>query len=84
MFDIDYYFRLFVYLYVYKGIVMALTARISGESDDILKELVNKTGKSKIEIIDEALKSYRFHERMGYLIRNMKGLDPTKKLGIKN
>lgn len=46
---------------------MALTARISGESDHILQELVVKTGKSKIEIIDEALKSFRFHERMRLL-----------------
>jgi Ribbon-helix-helix protein, copG family len=46
---------------------MTLTARISGESDHILQELVAKTGKSKIEIIDEALKSYRFHEGMKLL-----------------
>lgn len=46
---------------------MALTIRISDEIDHILKELTVKTGKSKIEIIDEALKSYRFHERMRLL-----------------
>jgi predicted transcriptional regulator len=43
---------------------MALTVRISSASDAIIHELVNKTGKSKIEIIEEALESYRFRERM--------------------
>lgn len=51
---------------------MARTARISPISDIIIDELANQTGKSKIEIIEEALKSYRFRERMrlfneGYL-----------------
>lgn len=43
---------------------MALTARISSTSDEIIHELVNKTGKSKIVIIEEALEVYRFQERM--------------------
>ena len=43
---------------------MALTVRISPASDLIIQELVNKTGKSKLEIIEEALESYRFHEKM--------------------
>lgn len=43
---------------------MALTARISPASDAIIHELANKTGKSKIVIIEEALESYRFRERM--------------------
>jgi len=43
---------------------MALTARISSTSDEIIHELVNKTGKSKIIIIEEALEAYRFRERM--------------------
>ena len=43
---------------------MAHTARISPESDAIINELVTKTGKSKIAIIEEALESYRFRERM--------------------
>lgn len=43
---------------------MAHTARISPESDAIIEELVTKTGKSKIVIIEEALESYRFQERM--------------------
>lgn len=46
---------------------MAATARISVMSDLIIQELANTTGKSKIEIIEEALKSYRFHERMKLL-----------------
>jgi hypothetical protein len=43
---------------------MAHTARISPTSDEIIEELVAKTGKSKIVIIEEALESYRFRERM--------------------
>lgn len=43
---------------------MALTARISPTSDAIIHELASATGKSKILIIEEALESYRFHERM--------------------
>lgn len=43
---------------------MAHTARISPASDAIIDELVTKTGKSKIVIIEEALESYRFRERM--------------------
>ena len=39
------------------------TARISPASDAIIHELVVKTGKSKIVIIEEALESYRFRER---------------------
>lgn len=46
---------------------MALTARISVDTDRILRELVQFTGKSKVEIIEDALKSYRFHERMRLL-----------------
>jgi hypothetical protein len=43
---------------------MALTARISPESDAIIHEMITKTGKTKIEIIQEALGYYRFKERM--------------------
>ncbi len=43
---------------------MALTARISRTSDGIIEELVKKTGKSKIVIIEEALEAYRHKERM--------------------
>ena len=43
---------------------MGLSARITPESDAIIHELVAKTGKRKIIIIQEALEQYRFHERM--------------------
>jgi hypothetical protein len=47
-----------------QGEVMALTARISPESDAIINEIMAKTGKSKIEIIQKALEYYRLKERM--------------------
>lgn len=43
---------------------MVLTVRISQTSDAIIHELANKTGKPKILIIEEALESYRYRERM--------------------
>ena len=46
---------------------MSTTVRISNNSDVIIQDLVRKTGKSKVEIIDEALESFRFHERMRIL-----------------
>lgn len=46
---------------------MALTARISRNSDNIIQEMVARTGKTKVEIIDEALEAYRFQERMKLL-----------------
>lgn len=58
---------------------MALTARISPISDHIIEELVNTTGKSKIIIIEEALKSYRFHERMKLLDEAYIKLQSNKK-----
>lgn len=58
---------------------MALTARISSASDHIIEELVNTTGKSKIDIIEEALKSYRFHERMRLLTEEYKSLQEDPK-----
>lgn len=42
-------------------------ARISPASDAIIDEIAAKTGKSKIEIIDEALEAYSFQERMRVL-----------------
>lgn len=58
---------------------MALTARISPASDHIIEELVSTTGKSKVEIIEEALKSYRFHERMRLLNEEYENLRSDKK-----
>ena len=43
---------------------MVSATEISRVSEAIIKELVANTGKSEIEIIEEALESYRFHERM--------------------
>jgi len=43
---------------------MAQTARISSRSDSIIQEVGLLTGKSKIEIIESALETYRHHERM--------------------
>ncbi len=58
---------------------MALTARISPVSDHIIEELVSTTGKSKVDIIEEALKSYRFHERMRLLNEEYERLQKDKK-----
>lgn len=57
---------------------MALTSRISANSDAIIQELVLKTGKTKVEIIDEALESYRFHERMRILSEQYERLQSEK------
>ena len=58
---------------------MALTARISQNSDAIIQEIVSKTGKTKIEIIDEALESYRYHERMRVLNEQYESLRSDEK-----
>lgn len=44
-----------------------------------VQELVSKTGKTKIAIIDEALESYRFQERMRILNEQYKHLRTDKK-----
>ena len=43
---------------------MAETARISPRSDKIIQEMAVLTGKPKIEIIEQALETYRRQERM--------------------
>lgn len=58
---------------------MARTARISPMSDAIIHELANKTGKSKIVIIEEALESYRFRERMRLFNESYENLQADKK-----
>ncbi len=58
---------------------MALTARISSVSDYIIEELVSTTRKSKIDIIEEALKFYRFHERMRLLSQEYENLRTDEK-----
>jgi len=58
---------------------MALTSRISPATDHIIEELVQATGKSKVDIIEEALKFYRFHERMRLLNEEYERLRSDKK-----
>lgn len=43
---------------------MGSSARLSSESDAIINEMMAKTGKTKITIIQEALEYYRFKEKM--------------------
>jgi len=43
---------------------MAQTSRITPVTDHIIHEMALLTGKSKIEIIEEAVKKYRHSERM--------------------
>lgn len=58
---------------------MASTARISSTSEHIIEELMTTTGKSKVDIIEEALKSYHFHERMKILHEDYERLRSDKK-----
>lgn len=58
---------------------MALTARISSISEAIIDELASKTGKPKIVIIEEALESYRFLERMRLFNESYAKLKADKK-----
>lgn len=62
---------------------MALTARISSTSDVIIDELVKKTGKSKIVIIEEALEAYRHRERMRLFNESYEKLKEDKKAWAK-
>ncbi len=57
---------------------MSSTVRISSHSDEVINELVKETGKSKIVIIDEALESYRFYERMRLLNEQYEKLKSNK------
>jgi len=43
---------------------MGLTSRISKQSSYLINEMVSITGKTKIEVIEEALKLYCHYERM--------------------
>ena len=58
---------------------MALTARISSTTDHIIDELVEITGKSKVIIIEEAIQSYFFQERMSRLNDEYLKLQSNKK-----
>ncbi len=61
---------------------MAQTARISSRSDEIIQEMNALTGKSKVEIIESALESYRHHERMALFNKGYQTLSKDKKLWI--
>lgn len=58
---------------------MAKTARISPTSDHIIEELMVTTRKNKIDIIEEALKFYRFGERMRLLTEEYEKLQSDEK-----
>ncbi|NGX58421.1 MAG: hypothetical protein K940chlam3_01328 [Chlamydiae bacterium] len=56
---------------------MAETARISEKSDAIIQDMVELTGKPKIEIIEDALVTYKHHERMRLLNESFENLEGT-------
>ena len=57
---------------------MAQTARISSRSDSIIKEMISLTGRSKVEVIELALETYRRNERMRLLNEAYKNLQSNK------
>jgi hypothetical protein len=59
--------------------LMAQTSRISAKSHEIIREMVTIMGKAKIEIIEEALKIYRHHERMRLFNEGYAKLKSNKK-----
>jgi len=59
--------------------LMAQTARISPRSDSIIQEMSLLTGKSKVEIIESALETYRHNERMRLLNHSYRELSKDKK-----
>jgi hypothetical protein len=58
---------------------MAETARISNYSNEIIKDFITITGKTKVEIIEEALELYRYHEKMRILNEQFENLRCDKK-----
>jgi len=54
---------------------MAETARISEKSDTIIQDMVELTGKPKIEIIEEALVTYKHQERIRLLNESFENFD---------
>lgn len=62
-----------------KEVLMARTAKISPNSEAIIQELVARTGKTKIDIIDLALDSYRYQERMRLLNQQYERLRAEEK-----
>ena len=59
---------------------MALIAKISPRSNAIINEIAAKTGKNKITIIQEALETYRYKERMRLLNEEYESLRTNNKL----
>ena len=57
---------------------MAQTARISRRSDAIIQEMISLTGRSKVEVIELALETYRRNERMRLLNEAYKNLQSNK------
>lgn len=57
---------------------MAQTARISLRSDFIIQEISSLTGKSKVEIIESALETFRHSERMRLFNDNYRTLSQNK------
>lgn len=58
---------------------MAKIARISPRSDFIIDEISSLTGKSKVEVIESALETYRHCERMRLFNDGYKRLSKDKK-----
>lgn len=58
---------------------MAQTARISPRSDFIIDEMCSMTGRSKIEILELALETYRHIERMRLFNQGYQSLKRDKK-----
>ncbi len=57
---------------------MAQTARISRRSDQIIQEMISLTGHSKVEVIEQALETYRRNERMRLMNEAYKNLQSNK------
>ena len=57
---------------------MAQTARISSRSNTIIQEMITLTGRSKVEVIELALETYRRNERMRLLNEAYKNLQSNK------
>lgn len=59
---------------------MAQTARISLRSDSIIQEIASLTGRSKVEIIESALETFRHCERMRLFNDSYRSLSQDEKI----
>ncbi len=57
---------------------MAETARISPKSNELIEEIEEITGESKIRIIEAALQAYIHHERMRLLNESYRKLQANE------